>query len=334
MDKAKMALMEHIGGFTKHHMKKTKVSPQSWWCKLVAPILLGCVLAVFSSVPSSAVIYKKYYEGLPDYEKNSPFTSNDPGLHSQLESVLKAAAVTEKACAAVPINDFYALDSNVCKASDTIKIKSVLGKIAPALDPKNLALWKADLDSDGQPELLVGYLTNLKETEEYSDPYFTLWFLKKNGKIYKVVHVGPFLQGRLHTIRSFGPFRKDKTVFVKFLSCTECEPSVYLLAVNFGASKDGSPFEFTYSEDHKSWGPTLEYELPGMGHTVDAEVETRIPSSIGPTAPHLIQKFNIEAGKTIEWWVFTCTGLRCDYKMTTGQLPAEYKIYWDKAEKL
>jgi hypothetical protein len=312
----------------------TEVSPQSWWCKLVAPFLLGCVLAVFSSVTSSAVIYKKYYEGLPDYEKNSPFTSNDPGLHSQLESVIKAAAVTEKACAAVPINDFYALDSNVCKASDSVKIKGILGKIAPSLDPKNLALWKADLDSDGLPELLVGYLTNLKETEDYSDPYFTLWLLKKNGKIYKVVHVGPFLAGRLHAIKSFGPFRKHKTVFVKFLSCTECHPWVYLLAVNFSASQDGSPFEFTYNKDHKSWGPTLEYELPGMGHSVDAEVETRIPSSSGPAGPHLLQKFTMKNDGTTEWWAFTCKGLKCDHKMSTGKMPQIYKDQWEKGEKL
>ena len=158
--------------------------------------------------------------------------------------------------------------------------------------------------------------------------------MKKDGKTYRAVHVGPFLEGRLHVIKSFGPFRKDKTVFVKFSSCTECEPIVYLLAVNFGASKDGSPFEFTYSEDHKSWSPTIEYELPGMGHTVDADVETRIPPSDGSLGPHLIQKFTMKKDGTTEWWFFTCRGLKCDYKMTTGKLPELYKSHWDKGEKL
>jgi len=335
VDKAERVLMEHLGCFIKECLKKTKVSPQSWWSKLAVPILLACALAMSSSVSSSAVIYKKYYEGLPDYEKNSPFKSNDPGLHAKLASAVKSAVIADKGCQAVLIGQYFpALDSNVCKATDSDKIKEILGKIAPSLDLKHLALWKTDLDSDNEPELLVGYLTPLKQTEDYSDPYFTLWLMKKNKTIYKVIHVGPFLAGRLHAIKSFGPFRNQKTVFIKFLSCTECDAIVFLLAVNFETSKDGSPFEFTYSQDHKSWAPIIEYELPGMGHTVNAEVETRIPLSTGPTGPHLLQKFTMKDDGRTEWWAFTCKGLRCDYEMTIGKLPERYKNHWDKGEKL
>ena len=327
--------MEHIGSFIKQQIKKARVSAHGWWSKLAGPLLLGCALVMFSGVASSKVIYKKYYEGLPDYEKNSPFKSDDPELHAQLASAVKSAVTTDKGCPAVLVGQYFpGLDSNVCKATDSDKIKRILGKIAPSLDLKRIALWKTDLDSDNEPELLVGYLTLLKQTEDYSDPYFILWLMKTEESVYKVTHVGPFLAGRLHAIRPFGPFKKQKTVFVKFLSCTECHAIVYLLAVNFGASKDGSPFEFTYSEDHKSWAPTIEYELPGMGHTVDADVETRIPSSAGPTSPHLLQKFTMKDDGTTEWWAFACKDLKCDHKMSRGKLPQIYKDQWEKGEQL
>lgn len=143
--------------------------------KTAVYILLGLTLVSFSVVTSSAVTYKKYYEGLPDYEKNSPFTSSDRRLHNHLASALKTAAENDKACAAVSISQYFPpLESNLCNASASTKIKAILSKIAPSLHPKNLALWKADLDSDGEPELLVGYLTSLSEV----DPYFTLWLMK------------------------------------------------------------------------------------------------------------------------------------------------------------
>jgi hypothetical protein len=48
---------------------------------------------------------------------------------------------------------------------------------------------------------------------------------------------------------------------------------------------------FTYDSDHKDYDETIEYELPGMGHSVEANVETRVPKSVTASVPDLIQVF-------------------------------------------
>ena len=81
--------------------------------------------------------------------------------------------------------------------------------------------------------------------------------------------------------------------------------------------------------------PTIEYALPGHGHTIDAKVETRsLPASA--KGPHLLQSFTMEQGENRpdEWWTFTCKDFRCDYQMYAGQPPADFKKLWDKGRKL
>ena len=94
---------------------------------------------------------------------------------------------------------------------------------------------------------------------------------------------------------------------------------------------NGAAFEFTYDGDHQTFKPRIEYVLPGMGHSVDAKVETRaLPATAA--GPHLMQQFRLEDGKA-EWWVFRCEKFKCDYEMY-DELPGKYRQTWQRGRKL
>jgi hypothetical protein len=144
---------------------------------------------------------------------------------------------------------------------------------------------------------------------------------------------GSSLAGEIHAIRPFGHEDKANKVFVKHLSCMECEPWVYSTIVDF-SRETATPVRFTYAEDHKGYDDTIEYDLPGMGHSVDARLETRIPKSDAGQLADLIQTFRYTEEKKIEWWVFSCNNGQCDYRMFNGALPQEYRSLWASADKL
>lgn len=120
--------------------------------------------------------------------------------------------------------------------------------------------------------MIVGYIDISKDDSKY--PFQSLWRLNLVQGLYKAYYAGPFLNGTLHAIRPFGNTSNKKTVFVKHASCIECEPAIYLTALVFDAGNDARACEFAYNVKHEGFNPTIEYELPGMGHTVDAKVET------------------------------------------------------------
>jgi hypothetical protein len=221
--------------------------------------------------------------------------------------------------------------------------------MAPSLDASRLTFRKVDLDGDGEPELLVEYIDLVQsryrkqEQGRLSDesfmgpegvtiPYLSMWLLRFDGTVYRPTHVGPFLVGQVWAQAPFGQ-RKDRAMlFVRHESCTECHPSVYLSVVDFLREPNGALFEFTYATDHKDFDNTIEYVLPGMGHSVDAKVETRVlPAS--SEGPHLLQQFLMDDGK-VEWWIFRCDDLKCDYEMFLGALPSRYRPSWQAGRKL
>jgi hypothetical protein len=107
---------------------------------------------------------------------------------------------------------------------------------------------------------------------------------------------------------------------------------VYLTAVDFLHPPSGAFFEFTYAKDHKEFSPRIEYVVPGMGHSVDADVETRIPK--GNAGQHLMQHFLLKDGEP-EWWIFSCNrDLKCDYELHLGSLSSRYEAAWAEADRL
>ena len=282
------------------------------------------------------LIFFEPSKGLPDYEKNTPFENTNPSINHELRRSIISATAASIECdsGSVPVPDLYTftLKSNICKSSDFSRIKSVLVKLAPSLNQESLTFWKTDYFEDGEPELIVGQV-DISKDKYFKYPYLSLWLLEFKGNKYKATYAGPFLAGQLHAIEPFGPFNGKRMAFVWHLSCIQCEPWVYLTVVDFSKLPDGAFFEFTYSKDHSGFGHTIEYGLPGMGHSVDAVVESRITTILDSNGPHLIQKFKLLEGK-YEWWVFTCKDYKCDYEMYLDNLPKKYIKIWENAERL
>jgi hypothetical protein len=298
-------------------------------------LFLALIMLFILSGQSSAVEYKKYYEGIPDYEKVSPFVKNTEALHKELREILLKTTVDTKDCNKGTINvpglTLYILKSNICESSDFLKIKSIIKKLAPSLDEAKLTFWRTDIIGGKEPELLIGFI-DLIGDENVKDPYLSLWLLKYDGTKYNAIHAGPFLYGQLHYIGQFGQDSSRKMVFIKHMSCTECHPWVYLTIVDFLKGSNGDAFSFTYLENHKDFSYRIEYILPGMGHSVDAKVETRVIQS-GMKGPHLIQHFILEEGGS-EWWTFNCKELKCDYEFFKNSLPQKYNILWRNGQKI
>jgi hypothetical protein len=311
--------------------------------------ILQIVIAILFLMHGSVEAKIRYaveeaYNSLPNYDKNTPFTNLDKAQHAKLEQALANTTPSNKECNAGSVLVWKApkypgdtsgkdwrinLSTNICEAEKLEKMKTVIVSLAPSLAIENMTAWLYDIDEDGKNDLIIGYIDVSRDQSKY--PYLSLWRLKLEQGLYKPYYAGPFLNGTIHDIRPFAK-SKNKSIFVKHASCIECEPTIYLTALDFTAASDVRAYEFTYNIKHEGFNPTIEYELPGMGHTVDAKVETRIlpPSNSGP---HLLQFFEMAEGPN-EWWAFTCKDYKCDYELYTKVAPDNFKKQWDKAKRL
>jgi len=291
-----------------------------------------------------------YYKGLPDYEKHPVFKTDAAGPHAMLRATLPKtiAPLCVRGRIEAKLNvDPPELKTNLCDPGLHAKVKDLVRRIAPSLDPARLTFRTVDLDGDGEPELLVEF-TDLPppmyqiqqggrlSEETYPlpvvdtrDPYLSLWLLKFDGSVYRATYAGPFLVGEIHAAAPFGQVGKPTMVFIRHQSCTECHASTYLTVVDFFRD-DG--FTFSYDEAHQVFASAFKYSLAGKGHTVDAEIESRVlPAST--EGPHLMQQFRHDGGK-IEWLIFRCVDLRCDYELHLGPLPPQLRAAWEAGRKL
>jgi len=128
--------------------------------------------------------------------------------------------------------------------------RRLVGAMARGLESTQFSrFWLTDLDGDEEAEFLVQY-----DLGDVGDRYVAFFAFKWNGTKYDVVAASWFLEGSLHAVRVFGP-TETKKAFVRFLSCTECHPWVYLVACDFLVPPVGAAFEFSYNVDAgDSWG--------------------------------------------------------------------------------
>jgi len=306
------------------------VSPMA--ARAALPLVVLVLIVLCSATAMAEATVKKYYQGLPEFAADPPFKPFDEAASRALTAALHAASDTRTPCPMTKAaQDFPDVKGNICRAADASRLREVLAGVAPSLDPAKLALWKVDLDGDARPELVVAY--SFASAGEPGDPYLAIWLVKPKAVRYEPLYAGTYLAGQVHAVTRFGP-SKAKVLFVRSQNCTECHPWVFLHAITFPA--EGAPvafFEFTYAKDHAAFGPTIEYALPGRGHSMDAKVETRVPAPEQPATPHLIQLFRLDDGKT-EWWLFRCAGLRCDYELHMDRLPGQYLRAWLRGERL
>jgi hypothetical protein len=285
----------------------------------------------------SGITFFEPNQGLPDYEKTSPFVGHDSRLYKNLKNRLATVATAPKFCetgkAAVPPFGERPLFSNLCKRPEFEEVRNLVSSLAPSLDKSRLTVWKTALHAAGSEGLLVGYI-DISNDKNFRYPYLSLWYLNVEKGKFHTTYGGSYLAGQVHTIRQFGLDGSQKRVFVKYQSCIECRPWVLMTVVDFPYSGKASPFQFTYAPDHKEFSSTFKYELPGMGHSVEADVESRLPRHAGTNSPHLLQHFKYRNEAKREWWVFTCKELKCDYEMYLKELPSKYGQAWNTAEKL
>lgn len=270
----------------------------------------------------------------PDFSADSPFKPFDEASSAALTAALHAAADSPTPCPmAAAARNFPAVRGNVCNAAEAARIRDVLAGVAPSLDPARFAFWKVDLDDDARPELVAAYSLAAAGERDGGAPYLAIWLMTLRTARYEVRYAGTYLAGQVHAVTRFGPAR-TKVLFVRSQNCMECRPGVYLHAVTFPV--EGPPaafFEFTYAGDHSAFDRTIEYSLPGHGHSMDATIETRVPAPERPWTPHLIQLFRLGGGRS-EWWLFRCNGLRCDYERHPDRLPGQHLRAWLRAERL
>ena len=298
-------------------------------------------LTLFSATAPAEIHYLNPWEGLRDYDKRPAFINRDPETIRQLSVAVSGAKLSTNPCKVGEVRVWkdwtVPLTSNVCDPAQFRAMLNLVVTLAPDLR-NNTTLELVALSDSSPPALIVGHYDINQDPQVQGDgyPFLSLWRLRFTNGGYAAPHAGGFLNGTIHDVRPFGTNTQRKMVFVEHVNCIECEPTTYLTAVDFDAeAADAKAFEFTYSESHDGFGPTIEYVLPGMGHTIDAKVETRtLPPSI--EGPHLLQSFTMEEGETRpnEWWVFTCRNFRCDYRLYTGEPPPEFRKLWDKAKRL
>lgn len=303
--------------------------------------LVAAAAMVFCSATSFAVHYLNPWEGLRDYDKNPAFTNRDPDTIKQLSAAISTAKISSKQCSVgsvrVQKNWIVPLRSNICEPGEFAELLALVVKLAPDLRT-NTTLQLVALSESGSPSLIVAHYDINQDPQAPGGgyPFLSLWRLRFTNEGYVAPHAGGYLNGKIRDVRHFGQKAQNKVVFVQHQNCIECEPSVYLTAIDFdGHPSDAKAFEFTYAESHDGFDPMIEYVLPGKGHSIDAKVETRTlpPSARGP---HLLQSFKMERGQAgpDEWWTFTCKAYRCDYQMYTGTPPPDFQKLWNKAKKL
>ncbi len=284
----------------------------------------------------SQVTYIDPSKDIPDYDNNSPFTGRDSATVTALEHLVDSLTPQPRECVTGSIKVWpewsMKLYSNVCAPETLTKLRALVKELAPVLNVNRLMFRLALLDESATPALLVGHVDLSKDPAPY--PFLSLWRIRFARGSYTAVYAGPFLNGRVHAVEPFGELSGRSVVFVRHQSCLECEPTVYLTPMDFDAPGDAKPYEFTYADDHAAFDATLEYSLPGMGHTVDASVETRIlPASA--EGPHLLQHFRpLDGEGPDEWWTFTCKSYKCDYTEAKGAAPKEFKARWATAPRL
>lgn len=298
------------------------------------PVLDYATMPAPAEADTRGIVFFEPNRGLPDYAHKSPFTGNS-SVYETLSRQLNEAKASPAQCkvAEVGIPDLgrAPLFSNLCDKEQSDGLRKLVAELAPSLTFATTSVWKAALTPDGEAEPVITHV-DVSTDENFHYPYLSIWRLKIKNRQLNAQFGGSFLAGEIHAIRSFGHEDNVNKVFVKHLSCLECEPWVYLSVLDF-SQQSARAVEFTYDSNHKDYDDTIEYELPGMGHSVDADVETRVPKS-GVSGPDLMQVFRYTEETKIEWWMFSCQQGQCDYQMFVGALPQRYREAWASANKL
>tara|TARA_B100001245_G_scaffold222153_1_gene194052 strand:+ start:488 stop:1648 length:1161 start_codon:yes stop_codon:yes gene_type:complete len=271
-----------------------------------------------------------YHNELPDYGKlmNKKWTTSEK---KEFLNIFKNLKFTESNPCDISLKGTHvSLKDNQCNQSESDSLGSFIKAKAPWIDISHLAYSKKRIN--GRPTLFV-FMSSIDKEDH---PYMVIYqFTFPLDDIF-IQFYGPFLNGDYHGINKVNG---NDTLFIKYESCMECHPWVYLQAIQFfselpasiSLKNIGVPLHFNYSFGEPSWSPRMEYELPGMGHSVEGSVETRIART-GPFS--IIQKFTLSDGPKTEWWGFNCASFRCKTNLRKGDLPKDWIKGWRTGESM
>ncbi|KPK49393.1 MAG: hypothetical protein AMS22_13725 [Thiotrichales bacterium SG8_50] len=259
-----------------------------------------------------------------DFNKEQPFQLENRDALQRLVNALDAASGGTVACG----NTASSLPStNICDRGQFRRIIFVLRQVAPTLESHRLGIWKTDLNGDGKAEYVFTY------RQRTYDPHVSFFQLNYAVTNPEVNYLFSVLGAEIWGVQAFGPNSTQKALLVRYQSCTECHPWVYVIPMTMDSDGKVTTYDFTYSDDHASWNWAIEYELPGRGHSVDAVVRSRIVNPVVKDDPHLIQLFDYQNGPRA-WWVFHCQNLKCDYRIYEKSLPTRLVNLWNSGYEI
>jgi hypothetical protein len=279
---------------------------------------------------TEGIHFKKYYEGLPDLDRDLPFAKQTPEEATALRAFVLRQRNKSEPC---PTDQVAVPGAQEICGAAADAARAALHAMSRGLDAQHFShLWLVEFGNGTERDLLAEY-DRMVSDGPLTDRYASFFFFRWNGDTYNVTAAAWFLEGSLHAVRPFGPTGSEKP-FLRFLSCTECHPWVYLTILDPYVPPVGEAFVFSYKGGASdSWGPEIEFELPGMGHSIEAKVETRLPERPAVAGPHLLQHFAVEGGED-EWWVFTCKDHQCSPQVFKGKPPQAFLVTWKKAKRL
>lgn len=277
-------------------------------------------------------------EELPKLEKNIPFTITNEAFEGLVETINKAESGSIRGGS--NHDEKFRLSSNF-KKNDLEKIRSYFARKLKLDTRYEYSFWKIKRSTDGPNDLIVGavFLRTIGTDaagEVFSDPYSYFWYLKQERDSYTVLSIDHVLKGDIvSTSRMQG--RKNTAFYIRSQSCTECHPWIYLAAFALEESRpELMQWKFSYSNEKKKmdYVSELEYELPGLGHSVEAKVETRVIEQSFGTEPRIVQRFYEMDDGGEEWWDFKCVADKCDSVVRKGELPGYLRAAWESGKKL
>lgn len=135
-------------------------------CKIL--ILVHLILCIVLTPYASAITFKEYYQGLPDFEKLRPFSEENALLQKELRKAIDKIPTSEQKCPKESQDTIPTGTIKVCRFSDHAALSSIVSKMAPILKRDNFTFWISPAGKER--DLIVGYTVY---DSAYDDPYFS-----------------------------------------------------------------------------------------------------------------------------------------------------------------
>jgi hypothetical protein len=231
------------------------------------------------------------------------------------------------------------------------RIKNVILQMAPVFSRTRygLAFYKSDLDTDGEPELVIACRERVGDPYDYNgvmigeDSYLHMFVFRWTGSSYRKDVYGIYLSGEIVAIRPFVD-EKKKCIFLKWDSCNYCGATTFLGIV--GSCTDYTQpciYKFDFTKEYDGIHNYIHIEY---GEDPEPKVITKIPVPERAKDASVLQEFSYEHLRKSyennsdrlkqvdddEYWIFRCKGLDCGAEISKSRMPDGFRAIWEKAK--